>query len=60
MINDVLRFFFQGENGFFKLVRGVNNLGIESGTCAWVHLSFFCGKLDVFIIYNFYLITGYP
>ena len=40
MINDLLLFSFQGENGFFKLVRGVNNLGIESGTCAWVHLTF--------------------
>lgn len=26
----------QGENGFLKLVRGVNNLGIESGACVWV------------------------
>lgn len=25
----------QGENGYFRLRRGVNNLGIESGTCTW-------------------------
>ncbi len=27
---------YWGENGFFRLARGVNNLGIESeGTCSW-------------------------
>jgi len=24
-----------GENGFFRVVRGINNLGIEGGSCAW-------------------------
>ena len=28
-------FFIQGEKGYFRLRRGVNNLGIESGTCTW-------------------------
>merc|ERR1719330_1645039 len=26
---------YWGEAGFFRLVRGVNNIGIESGTCDW-------------------------
>jgi len=26
---------YWGENGMLRLVRGVNNLGIESGTCSW-------------------------
>lgn len=26
---------YWGENGFFRLERGTNNLGIESGACSW-------------------------
>lgn len=26
---------YWGDKGYFKLARGVNNLGIESGTCSW-------------------------
>ena len=58
-INDLLRFFpVQGENGFFKLVRGVNNLGIESGTCAWVHLKFIVANWMFFL--NFFLSQATP
>ena len=26
---------YWGENGDFKLARGINNIGIESGACSW-------------------------
>jgi len=26
---------YWGENGYFRLRKGINNLGIESGTCTW-------------------------
>lgn len=26
---------YWGENGFFRLERGINNVGIESGMCSW-------------------------
>lgn len=26
---------YWGEEGFFRLIRGINNLGIEGGSCAW-------------------------